>query len=56
MEGTKVNLWLFHVDVWYKLTQYCKQIILQLKKKTFKNDDMKKKKKSWAPEPGKVDI
>ena len=22
-EGTWVNLWLIHVDVWYKPTQYC---------------------------------
>ena len=26
-------LWLMHVDVWQKPTQYCKAIILQLKKK-----------------------
>ena len=30
-EGTWVNLWLIHVDVWYKPMQYCKAIILQLK-------------------------
>ena len=30
-EGTCVYLWLIHVDVWQKLTQYCKAIILQLK-------------------------
>ena len=29
-EGTYV-LWLIHVDVWQKPTQYCKAIILQLK-------------------------
>ena len=28
-----VYLWLIHVDVWQKPTQYCKAIILQLKKK-----------------------
>ena len=27
----KLYLWLIHVDVWQKLTQYCKAIILQLK-------------------------
>ena len=36
-EGTWVNLWLVHVDVWQKPTQYYKAIILQLKiKKHFK--------------------
>ena len=30
-EGTCVYLWLIHVDVRQKLTQYCKAIILQLK-------------------------
>ena len=29
-EGTYVYLWLIHVDVWQKPTQYCKAIILQL--------------------------
>ncbi|KAB0360204.1 hypothetical protein FD754_004360 [Muntiacus muntjak] len=32
-KGTYAYLWLIHVDVWQKLTQYCKPIILQLKKK-----------------------
>ena len=32
-EGTYVYLWLIHVDVWQNPTQYCKAIILQLKKK-----------------------
>ena len=27
-EGTYVHLWLIHVDVWQKPTQYCKAIIL----------------------------
>ena len=31
-EGTYVYLWLIHVDVWQKPTQFCKAIILQLKK------------------------
>ena len=30
-EGTYVCVWLIHVDVWQKLTQYCKAVILQLK-------------------------
>ena len=30
-DGTYVYLWLIHADVWQKLTQYCKAIILQLK-------------------------
>ena len=30
-EGTCVYLWLIHVDVWQKSTQYCKAIILQLR-------------------------
>ena len=30
-EGTYVYLWLIHVHVWQKPTQYCKAIILQLK-------------------------
>ena len=37
-EGTTyVNLWLIHADVWQKPTQYCKAIILQLKRNTLKN-------------------
>ena len=30
-EGTYVYLWLIHVVVWEKPTQYCKAIMLQLK-------------------------
>ena len=30
-EGTYMYLWLIHVGVWQKPTQYCKAIILQLK-------------------------
>ena len=29
--GTHVYLWLIHVDVWQKPSQYCKVIILRLK-------------------------
>ena len=32
-EGIDVYLWSIHVDVWQKSRQYCKLIILQLKKK-----------------------
>ena len=31
-EGTYAYAWPIHVDVWQKPTQYCKAIILQLKK------------------------
>ena len=31
-EGTYVCLWLIHVDAWQKPIQFCKPIILQLKK------------------------
>ena len=34
-EGTYVYLWLIHVDVWQKSTQYYKAIILPLKINTF---------------------
>ena len=30
-EGTQVYIWLIHVDIWKRPTQYCKLIILQLK-------------------------
>ena len=32
-EGTYAYLWLMHIDVWQKPTQYCKAIVLQLKTK-----------------------
>ena len=32
-EGIYVYLWLIHVEVWEKTTEFCKAIILQLKKK-----------------------
>ena len=32
-EGTYVYLWLIHVDVWQKPTQFCKAIILRFKNK-----------------------
>ena len=40
-EGKYVYLWLIHIDVWQKLTQSCKAIILQLKVNNF----FKKRKK-----------
>ena len=36
-ERIYVYLWLIHVDVWKKPTQYCKPIILLLKINTLKN-------------------
>ena len=44
-EGTYVYVRLIHVDVWQKLSQYCKVIILQLKIK------VKEKKKSLCLQP-----
>ena len=40
-EKTYVYLWLIHVDIWQKLTQYCKAIILQLKTNKFKKKKFK---------------
>jgi len=37
MEGTYIYLWLIHIDVWQKLSQYCKTIILHSKIKYCKN-------------------
>ena len=34
-EGTHTYLYLIHVDVWQKPSQYCNVIILQLKEKRF---------------------
>ena len=36
-EGTYEYLWLIHVDVWQKPTQFCKAFILQLKKNKSNN-------------------
>ena len=44
-EGTYVYLWLVHVDVWQKGTQYCREIILQLKINKF---NCRKKKEFWT--------
>ena len=37
-EETYVHLWLIHVDIWQKTTQYCKAINLQLKINLKKNN------------------
>ena len=37
-EGTYFYLWVIHADVWQKPTQYCKAIILQLKKEKLLSD------------------
>jgi len=34
--GTYIYLWLIHVDIWQKPTQYCKAILLQLKRNKLK--------------------
>ena len=42
-DGTDVYLWLIHVDVWQKSSQYCKVIILPLKikfKKKFQGEGL----------------
>ena len=44
-EKTYVYLWLIHLDVLEKPTQYCKAIILQLKTSLEKRKQKKKKKK-----------
>ena len=41
-EGTQVNLWLIHVDVWQKAMQYCKIITVKLQLKTSKFRNNKK--------------
>ena len=52
-DGTRVYLWLVHVDVWQKPASYCKVINLQLKKKVFKKEYSKRNHKkttifNWA--------
>ena len=48
--GYTVYLWLIHIDVGQKITQYCKDIILPLKinkfvlKKTYRRKEKQKKK------------
>ena len=43
-QGIYVYLWLIHIDVWQKPTQYCKAIILQLKINKFNYKTNKKNK------------
>ena len=45
--GTYAYLWLIHVVVWKKPTQYCKAIILQLKKKVLFSRLAQRKKKPF---------
>ena len=45
-EETYVYLWLIHVDILEKPTQYCKAIILQLKISLEKRKQKKKKTKT----------
>jgi len=44
-----VYLWLIHVDLWQKPTQYCKAIVLQLKINKFKVQAKKTKPKPKPP-------
>ena len=37
-KGIYVYLWLIHVEIWQKITKFCKAIILQLKKKKKKKE------------------
>ena len=41
-EETHVYLWLTHVDVWQRPTQYCEAIFLQLKINEFVEKEKKK--------------
>ena len=53
-EGTYVYLWLVHVDLWQKPTQYCKAIIFQSKINNFffkKNQQTRNRKE--LPQPSK---
>ena len=46
-EGMYVYLWLIHIIVWQKPTQYCKAIILQLNLSLRKFWEMVKDRKAW---------
>ena len=46
-EGTCVYLWLIHVDLWQRPTQYCKAIILQLKVNRLKKKKEMSKLRWW---------
>ena len=47
-QGTYIYLWLIHVDVWQKPTQYCKAITTQLKINKLKKKDYIKAKTKYA--------
>ena len=50
-EGIYVPLWLIHVDVWQRPTQYCKAAILLLKlNKLNKRKEREREKKKRIPE------
>ena len=46
-EGTHVYLWLIHVGIWKKSTQYCKAIILQLNDPSPRVMEIKTKISKW---------
>ena len=54
MEGTYIYIWMTHVDVWQKPTQFCKAIILQLKNK-FKIRKRRNPRKSEFSPSGRMD-
>ena len=41
-EGTYVYPWLIHIDIWQKITKFCKAIILQLKRNVKRKKRLKK--------------
>ena len=50
-EGTYIYLWLIHVDVWQRPTQYCKAMILLLKiNKLNKNKRKEREEKIRIPD------
>ena len=44
-----IYLWLIHVDVWQKTTQYCEAIILQLKINKLKNERLQRDPSVFLP-------
>ena len=53
-EGTYIYIWMTHIDVWQKPTQFCKAIILQLKNK-FKIRKRRNPRKSEFSPSGRMD-
>ena len=49
-EGAYVYLWLIHVDVWQKPTQYC-IVMLQLRKKIYQEKKKNPRFKLRVPKP-----